>query len=102
VHLRVDPDPPRKSSRKGRATQPQLETTPAGQNRFEALRELRIELAREQGVPPYVIFNDRTLVEMAERVPTSLDELHAIPGVGAVKLERYGQQFLDKLASLPV
>jgi ATP-dependent DNA helicase RecQ len=98
VHLRVDPDPPKARSRKGRATQPVLETTPAGQNRFEDLRALRLELAREQGVPPYVIFSDRTLTEMAERVPVTLDDLLAIAGVGAVKLERYGQAFLDRLA----
>ncbi len=103
VHLRVDPDPPKSSrSRKGRTTQPAIDTTPAGQERFEALRALRLELARDQGVPPYVIFSDKTLTEMSERVPTTLDDLLAISGIGAVKRDRYGQQFLDKLAELPV
>jgi ATP-dependent DNA helicase RecQ len=63
--------------------------------RFERLRLKRLELARAQGVPPYVIFHDTTLVEMARRRPTSLAELSGIGGVGDKKLSRYGQTFLD-------
>ena len=61
---------------------------------FDALRARRRELAEEQSVPPYVIFHDASLVEMAERRPGTLDEFAAIPGVGATKLERYGETFL--------
>ncbi len=61
---------------------------------FDALRAHRRELATEQGVPPYVIFHDASLVEMAERRPRTLDEFAAIPGVGATKLERYGETFI--------
>ena len=64
------------------------------QELFDALRARRRELAEEQGVPPYVIFHDASLVEMAERRPRTLDEFAAIPGVGAMKLERYGETFL--------
>ena len=62
---------------------------------FDALRAHRRVLAEEQGVPPYVIFHDASLVEMAERRPRSLDEFGAIPGVGATKLERYGDTFIE-------
>lgn len=61
---------------------------------FEKLRAKRMELAKAQGVPPYVIFHDKTLVEMATRSPRSFVELAAIPGIGAAKLGRYGEAFL--------
>ena len=64
---------------------------------FEALRARRRELAAAAGVPPYVIFHDRTLREMAELKPTTLPALSAISGIGAAKLERYGEAFLDVL-----
>ena len=57
---------------------------------FEILRSRRKELADKAGVPPYVIFSDRTLVEMATYFPLSLESLKNINGVGAVKLQRYG------------
>jgi ribonuclease D len=62
---------------------------------FEKLRAKRLELARAQNVPPYVIFHDRTLAEMAARRPQSLAELASIPGAGEVKLARYGKAFLE-------
>jgi len=62
---------------------------------FERLRELRMRLARAQGVPPYVIFSDRTLREMASLAPTTPDGLLQVTGVGSVKLERYGKAFLE-------
>ena len=68
---------------------------PVHQALFDALRARRRELAAEQGVPPYVIFHDASLVAMSERRPRSLDEFAAIPGVGATKLERYGETFLE-------
>jgi ATP-dependent DNA helicase RecQ len=61
---------------------------------FEALRAERMRIAKEQGVPPYVVFHDSTLREMARRRPTVRDDLAGIPGVGAAKLERYGQRML--------
>ncbi|MBK5188274.1 MAG: HRDC domain-containing protein, partial [Gemmatimonadaceae bacterium] len=59
-----------------------------------ALRELRTTLARDAKVPAYVIFPDRTLVEMAVRRPVSLDALSDVRGVGPTKLERYGEKIL--------
>ena len=64
---------------------------------WEALRAHRLELARSQGVPPYVIFHDSTLLEMSRSVPTSLEALAGISGVGEVKLKRYGDSFLGVL-----
>jgi ATP-dependent DNA helicase RecQ len=61
---------------------------------FEKLRELRRDLARAQGVPPYVVFNDATLREMAAFRPETLSGLGQISGVGAKKLETYGEDFL--------
>jgi len=61
---------------------------------FDALRARRRELASEAGVPPYVIFHDATLREMAAARPCNLDELARIQGVGARKLEAYGEAFL--------
>ncbi|MDX2004913.1 MAG: DNA helicase RecQ [Meiothermus sp.] len=62
---------------------------------FEALRELRGRLAREQNVPAYVIFHDSTLREMATAKPRSLEALGKISGVGRTKLERFGREFLE-------
>ncbi|MEZ5836085.1 MAG: DNA helicase RecQ [Geminicoccaceae bacterium] len=61
---------------------------------FERLRHRRLELAREQGVPPYVIMHDSTLVAIAERRPGDLAALSLIPGMGARKIERYGAEML--------
>jgi ATP-dependent DNA helicase RecQ len=62
---------------------------------FEALRARRAELAKAQGVPPYVIFHDTTLIEIARLRPHSLDDLAGISGVGQAKLARYGEIFLS-------
>ncbi|QYZ66823.1 MAG: ATP-dependent DNA helicase RecQ [Gammaproteobacteria bacterium (ex Lamellibrachia satsuma)] len=69
---------------------------------FESLRVLRLELAEAQGVPPYVIFHDATLTELARRRPASLHEMAAISGVGESKLARYGQQFLLHIREYPL
>ncbi len=61
---------------------------------WQRLRSTRLELAREQSVPPYVIFHDATLMDMVRRRPRNLAELGEIPGVGRSKLERYGETFL--------
>ncbi len=62
---------------------------------WEALRERRRELAASQGVPPYVIFHDASLKEMAEHRPRTLEEFATIPGVGEKKLNRYGRVFVE-------
>ena len=69
------------------------------ENVFEDLRALRRELATKNGVPPYVIFSDKTLIAMANTLPQSFSELLTISGVGEVKLEKFGEEFLEVLAS---
>lgn len=68
---------------------------------FEVLRAKRAELAREQRVPPYIIFNDVTLTQMAGIKPTSLNEMAGISGVGDTKLVKYGPVFLDLILRNP-
>lgn len=64
---------------------------------FDALREVRTRIARERGVPPYVIFHDTTLQQMAARRPSTVDDLHDIYGVGAKKAADFGDAFLDAI-----
>ncbi len=66
---------------------------------FDRLRETRRKLAAETGVPPYVVFHDSTLREIASRKPRDLRELSEVQGVGAAKLERYGAAMLEALAA---
>ncbi len=66
---------------------------------FQALREKRAEIARTQNVPPYVIFHDKTLIGLAAARPGSRSQMAKIPGVGEVKLDRYGAAFLAVIAA---
>jgi len=70
---------------------------PADLELFDVLKAVRLRLARERGVPPYVIFHDTTLREMADRRPSTLDDLHDIYGVGARKAADFGDAFLDAI-----
>ena len=85
--------PPKRERRRRRAAA----ANPVGDPLFDALRALRRELAENAGVPPYVIFHDSTLREMAAAKPRRLDELGRISGVGTRKLEAYGDAFLSVL-----
>lgn len=85
---------PGHQGRRGSGSSP---LTPEEAALFEDLRGLRLELAREQGVPAYIVFNDQVLQEMARRRPSTPEELLTISGVGPVKLDRYGPQFLELL-----
>ncbi|GAA0108417.1 MULTISPECIES: DNA helicase RecQ [Clostridium] len=64
---------------------------------FEILRELRFNIANEEGVPPYIIFGDNTLREMSTKYPLNLEELMNISGVGEVKLNKYGEIFINTI-----
>lgn len=64
---------------------------------FEDLRKLRLELARKQGIAPFMIFSDKTLKNMCEMMPTSTEEFLSVSGVGKVKLEQYGETFLTAI-----
>lgn len=67
------------------------------QSLFNILKALRLRLAKEHGVPPYVIFHDRTLLEMCEKTPKDLNDLRGIYGVGEQKLLKYGEPFIEAL-----
>ena len=77
------------------AAQPRQLVDEADAPLLSALKAQRRALAEAARVPAYIIFNDRTLIEMAEKKPASLDDMAAISGVGAKKLERYGSAFLN-------
>ena len=64
---------------------------------FARLKHVRMEIASADGVPPFVVFHDRSLEDMAARKPQSLEQLADCHGVGALKLERYGTRFLDEI-----
>jgi len=72
------------------------------QELFEALRALRMKMAKDQDVPPYFIFSDKTLIEMARSRPQNTDQFGNISGVGAKKLEHYGEAFLETIAGHPL
>jgi ATP-dependent DNA helicase RecQ len=93
VAMRRDVLPP-----KGRAPtreEPRAMVAEEDQGLLSALKSHRRALAQAQGVPAYVVFTDRTLMEMAEKRPSTLDQMAGIGGVGARKLETYGQSFLE-------
>ncbi|WP_277964912.1 DNA helicase RecQ [Pseudomonas sp. RIT-To-2] len=97
--LRLEPKPQKGASTKGAGS-----GSPASQlvraeerDQWEALRTLRRKLAEEHSVPPYVIFPDSTLLEMLRSQPGSMAEMAQVSGVGARKLERYGEAFLAVL-----
>lgn len=82
---------------KDRGPRTGVSVAPEDLSRFQALRDLRALLAREQNVPAYVIFHDSTLRNIAEQQPATLDDLARVGGIGGTKLSRYGQQVLDAL-----
>ena len=87
--------PPAREKRARRGRSADGGANPVGDPLFDALRALRRDLAQEAGLPPYVIFHDATLREMAQRRPASLAALGEIAGVGARKLDAYGEAFLS-------
>jgi ATP-dependent DNA helicase RecQ len=102
VKLRQDARPERSSRRRRDSKLITGEKSSGGslgieayeQSTWDALRALRTELAKQQGVPPYVVFHDATLLSMLRAMPTTEDELATISGVGEAKLKRYGRDFL--------
>ena len=101
VWLRRDATPEKRSSKAERSAR--LKEAFAGANDdpvWLALKAKRMELAKEQGVPPYVIFHDATLMEILNQKPQDLNTLGQISGVGQAKLERYGKAFLEVIAQV--
>ncbi len=82
---------PKKTTRKSELL------TSKGLELYEALRRLRTSLAREEGVPPYIIFSDKTLTDMCLRIPLHEQDMLRVTGVGAHKFAKYGQQFIQAI-----
>ncbi len=64
---------------------------------YDRLRELRREIAAEKGIPPYIIFSDKTLKDLSAKQPDSKEAMLEVHGIGEVKFERYGEAFLEVL-----
>jgi ATP-dependent DNA helicase RecQ len=100
VYLREDPLPiksrrtPQKAGHKTPDTLP-----PAAATLWEDLRQLRLSIAKQQNVPPYVVFHDATLLEMVDLLPTTREELLGITGIGEKKADHYGEEFLECIRS---
>jgi ATP-dependent DNA helicase RecQ len=96
---RRDKKPPRTRSR-ALETADDVALGPAEELALAALKTVRTRIAREEQVPAYIVFSDRTLAELAVRRPRSLSALQDVRGVGPMKLERYGARFLAAIAEL--
>lgn len=72
--------------------------TSAGYRLFDRLRKLRLEIAREEAMPPYIIFSDKTLIDMCAKTPGNKQEMLNVSGVGENKYNKYGQRFMDEIA----
>ncbi len=92
---REAPRASKRAQRRGQTAAAAVALSTADQPAFERLRQLRADLARQQNVPAYVIFHDAVLRAIATAMPSSLDELGEISGVGAAKLARYGDAILE-------
>ena len=64
---------------------------------FDLLRKLRLRLAKEEGMPPYIVFSDKTLVDMVNKCPKTIDEFLDVSGVGQAKAEKYGDEFIGAI-----
>jgi len=95
VWLRRDAEPEKRMSKAERSARAKEAFEGANDDPlWQALKAKRLELAREQGVPPYVIFHDSTLLEIHNRKPQTLTEMGQISGIGQAKLQKYGDAFL--------
>lgn len=95
LHLRRDPKPSRAGRRSASGASLETKLDPGSAVLFDALRTCRRKLAEEAGVPPYVVFHDATLIDMAQRRPMTLAAMLEVSGVGEAKLEKYGGDFLE-------
>ena len=97
VYFRKEVRPAQKPRRTLVRKDPSIPARPDDSQLFEALRLLRLELAREQGVPPYIVFGDATLHAMVQHRPSNKEMFGQLSGVGEVKLQRYADVFLETI-----
>jgi ATP-dependent DNA helicase RecQ len=94
IELRVDEKREQKKAARSAANAPAALASPEDEALFARLRALRLEIAKEQNLPPYVIFHDKTLMDMVLLKPGTLDQMSLVNGVGRSKLDKYGKEFL--------
>ena len=73
--------------------------TKAGYELFETLRQLRLTIAREEGMPPYIVFSDKTLIDMSVKAPRDRSSMLGVSGVGEAKYEKYGERFIEAITA---
>lgn len=92
-----DREPDRQKTRSSRKSTDKL--TKAGYELFDVLRKLRLTIAREEGMPPYIIFSDKTLIDMSAKAPRDRDAMLSVSGVGETKYKKYGERFIQEISS---
>ncbi|MCM1056257.1 MAG: DNA helicase RecQ [Firmicutes bacterium] len=92
-----DREPDRQRIRQNRKSTDTL--TKAGYELFDALRKLRLTIAREEGMPPYIIFSDKTLIDMSAKAPRDKASMLNVSGVGEAKYDKYGDRFIDAITA---
>ena len=92
-----DKEPERQTKRRSRKSTDSL--TKAGYDLFEILRKLRLSIAREEGLPPYIVFSDKTLIDMSVKAPADKKMMLSVSGVGEAKYEKYGQRFIEAITA---
>ena len=97
VRTYKDREPERQMARRSRKSTDTL--TKAGYELFDVLRKLRLTIAREEGVPPYIIFSDKTLIDMSAKVPRDRAAMLRVSGVGEAKCDKYGDRFMEAIAA---
>lgn len=98
IMMRLD-EKPHKISKITVPKAPLSFTNDSDQNLFQIMREKRLQMAQSMQLPPYIILSDRSLHELASKRPASKEELHDIKGFGAVKIQKYGDIFLEVIAA---
>ena len=94
-----DRKPERQTKRRRSKSNSTDSLTKAGYALFEILRQLRLTIAREEGMPPYIIFSDKTLIDMSAKTPRDRLSMLEVSGVGEAKYEKYGERFIEAVTS---
>ena len=95
IRTYIDKEPERRKRKSVRKSTDSL--TKAGFKLFETLRNLRLTIAREEGMPPYIIFSDKALIDMCVKIPSDRASMLRVSGVGEVKYEKYGERFIEAI-----
>lgn len=97
IRTHSDREPERQAKSHSRRSTDSL--TKAGYELFEVLRQLRLTIAREEGMPPYIIFSDKTLIDMSANAPRDRANMLNVSGVGEAKYEKYGERFIEAVTA---